>query len=290
MRPLTGIALKVASTVVFAVMVALIKSVGLAVPPGEAVFFRSFFALLPVLGVLWWRGETGAGLKTSRPFAHIVRSFFGVTAMILWFGGLQRLPLPDALAISYAAPLITVALAAIVLGEIVRYDRWIAVAVGFVGVLVTLSPHLELDHQFSGDSQSIGAMMSFTSALFMALAGIQIRRLTATEPTGAIVVYFSIGSALFALLTLPFGWVIPSPRDTLLLVLAGLLGGIGQLMLTQSYRYAPASTIAPLEYASMLWAMVIGNWFFNEMPGTRVLIGSMIVVGAGLAIVWRARA
>lgn len=289
LSPLAGPAFKIASTLAFAVMLVAVKLLSGRVPAGEVVFFRSALAVFPVLLMVAWQGEMATGLKTSRVGGHIIRSVVGVSAMSLWFSGVQRLPLADALAITYAAPLLTVALAAILLGEIVRRHRWTAVSVGFVGVLIVLSPHLgDLGHLMEGGAAT-GAMCCFGSALFMAFAQIQVRNLTATERTGAIVVYFSLGSALFSLVTIPFGWVVPTFGDSMLLLACGLFGGLGQIFLTQSMRYSDASVVAPLEYASMLWAVASGLWIFDEVPSLTVAVGAGVIIASGVAIVLRER-
>ena len=289
MHALLGPLFKVLSTLAFAVMLVAVKMLAQRIPSGEVVFFRSAFALVPVLAMVAWQGALRDGLKTDRPGGHLIRSVVGVTAMALWFAGVQRLSLADSLAITYAAPLLTVALAALLLGEVVRLHRWTAVAVGFAGVLIVLSPHLgDVDRVMEGGAAT-GAALCFGSAFFMAFAQIQVRSLTATERTGAIVVYFSIGSALVALSTSPW-WVMPSGGDLALLILTGIFGGIGQIFLTLAYRHADASVVAPLEYTSMLWAVVTGWWFFAEWPSLTVLVGSAVIVGSGIAIVWRERA
>jgi drug/metabolite transporter (DMT)-like permease len=287
---LLGPAFKILSTLSFAVMLVAVKLLGDRVPSGEVVFFRSAFAIFPVVAMVAWQGELRHGLKTSRPGGHVLRSVYGVGAMSLWFAGVQRLPIADALAITYAAPLVVVALAAVLLGEVVRIHRWSAVGVGFLGVLIVLSPHLDDIGHIGSDRGATGAAMCFVSALLMALAQIEVRRLATTEKTGAIVVYFSIGSALFSLLTLPFGWVVPSGSDLVLLLACGLFGGIGQILLTMAYRNADASVIAPLEYASMIWAIASGLWLFGEIPSWTLAIGTAVIVGSGIAIVWRERA
>lgn len=290
MSPLLGPAFKIASTLAFAGMLVAVKFIGTRVPSGEVVFFRSAFAVFPVLAMVWWQGELRSGMSTTRPGGHVMRSVYGVIAMSLWFAGVQRLPLADALAITYASPLVVVALAAIFLGEVVRIHRWSAVGVGFVGVLIVLSPHLgDVAHLREGGAPA-GAMMCFISAFFMALAQVEVRRLAQSEKTAAIVVYFSIGSALFSLLTIPFGWVMPSWPDLALLITCGLFGGVGQLLLTLGYRHSDASVIAPLEYVSMLWAVITGIWLFDEAPSLSVLIGSAVVIASGVAIVLRERA
>ena len=289
MSVLLGPLFKVASTLSFAVMLVGVKLLAERIPAGEVVFFRSAFALLPVLVMVAWQGELRDGLKTTRPGGHLIRSVVGVTAMGFWFSGVQRVSLADSLAITYAAPLLTVALAALLLGEIVRFHRWTAVGVGFLGVLVVLSPHLgDVGHVLEGGAAT-GAAMCFASAFFMAFAQIQVRSLTATEKTGAIVVYFSIGSSLVALVSAPW-WVMPDGRDLALLIMTGIFGGIGQIFLTLGYRHADASVIAPLEYTSMLWAVASGWWIFGEWPSATVLLGSAIIIASGVAIVWRERA
>lgn len=281
-----GPAFKILSTLAFAVMLVLVKLLAERVPSGEVVFFRSAFAVFPVLAMVWWQGELRHGLATKRPGGHVLRSVYGVSAMSLWFAGVQRLPMADALAITYAAPLLIVALAAVLLGEVVRANRWSAVGVGFVGVLIVLSPHLGELEMIGSDKAATGAAMCFLSAFFMGLAQIEVRKLTGTEKTGAIVVYFSIGSALFSLLTLPFGWVMPTGADLVLLISCGLFGGIGQIFLTLGYRHADASVIAPLEYASMIWAVASGLWIFGDVPSLTVLLGTLVIVASGVAMVW----
>lgn len=288
-KPLLGIGLKLVSVLIFAVMIVLIKHVGTRIPLGEIVFFRSAFALVPVLIYVTHAGELKVATRTARPLGHLFRAFFGVTSMALWFGAFARLPIADALAISYAAPLVTVGLAAIMLGEIVNLHRWGAVALGFAGVIVILSPHLGDFSRIGTDVGATGAAMAFGSALFMSLAAVQTSELTRTERTGTIVVFFSLFSAVLSLVSLPFGWVMPDAVDLACLIVSGLIGGVGQLLLTSSYRFAKASTVAPLEYSSMVWAIVFGFWFFGEVPTSTVIIGTLIVIGSGLLIVLRER-
>lgn len=286
-RPLLGIGCKVASALVFTVMVALIKIVAVRVPTGEIAFARNFFAVIPVLAWIVARGELATAFRTHRPLGHLGRATVGVTAMLLWFESISRLPLADATAISYAAPLLTVVLAVVILKERVRATRWAAVGVGLLGVLVVLSPHLSTG--VGGDGAVVGAICAISAALFMAFAMIFIRTLTATEGTATIVVYFSLASSLLALLTVPFGWVVPAPADIALLVLIGLIGGVGQLLLTQSYRYADASVIAPFEYTTMVWTLIAGALVFGEFPGPVVLLGAAIIVASGVVVILRER-
>lgn len=288
MSTLRGIALKVGSTLVFSAMVVLIKSVGDRVPPGEVTFFRNLFAIPPVVLFFAWT-RSWADLRTSRPLGHLGRSLFGATAMVLSFAGLQMLPMAEATAIAFAAPILTVAMAAVFLRETVRAHRWTAVVVGFIGVLVMLSPHLGSFGSGASSTAALGALCSFASAWFAATAMIFVRSLSATERPGAIVLYFSLGATALSLLTLPFGWVVPSWPDALALAAAGAMGGVAQLMMTQAYRYADASVIAPLEYVSMVWAVLFGLVLFGELPTWTVWAGGAIIIASGLFIAWRER-
>lgn len=284
-RPVKGILLKTASAFVFTVMVTLVKVLSDRLPVGEILFSRNFFALIPVLAMVTWRREWGVAFKTKQPLGHLSRAVLGVASMFLWFSSLSVLPLHDATAISYAAPLITVALAAIVLGEKVRMYRWSAVALGMIGILFVLSPHFG-ETDFSTE-MAWGAMACLLSAAFMAVAMISIRKLTATERTTTIVVYFSIISTLLSLLSLPFGWTMPSGEDAVLLVIVGLCGGLGQILLTQAYRFAEASAIAPFDYTTIIWVLIFGIFVFSEIPTFEVILGSLIVIGAGIFVIYR---
>lgn len=288
MQPLRGILLKIASVLVFITMASLIKYTSSTVPPGEAVFFRSLFAMPVILAWLGWRNELRKGLQTALPMGHVWRGVVGTTAMGLGFAGLAFLPLPEVTAIGYAAPLLVVIFAAMFLGENVRLFRISAVIVGMVGVLIVLSPRLSLGADLS-HAEALGAVLVLGGAVFAALAQIFVRKLVATESTSAIVFYFSLTATLLSLVTLPFGWVVPGPVELSLLVLAGLLGGVGQILLTSSYRHADASVIAPFEYVSILFALAIGYWAFNEVPTLTMLGGAAIVVAAGIMIIWRER-
>jgi drug/metabolite transporter (DMT)-like permease len=290
--PLLGISLKLTSTIAFFVMATALKIAAEEIPIGQLVFARNFFGLFPVLLMVGMRGELGLAFKTSNPKGHLTRATVGLSAMVCSFTALYLLPLPDATAIGFATPLIVVVLAFFLLGEKVRIYRWSAVGVGFLGILVVLSPHLgegELD-----DASTFGAILGVTAAGFAALAMITVRKLCETERTSTIVTWFAGASTVLALLTLPLGlvlpgqaWVVPDAKTFGLLLLIGLAGGVGQILLTQSYRYAEASTIAPFDYVNMLWAIIIGWVVFSEVPVPEVVMGAAIVMAAGVFVIYR---
>lgn len=287
-RPLTGIALKITSVTLFITMASLIKATSGHVPPGEAVFFRSFFAIPVILVWLMLRGDLRTGLRVRSPLSHFWRGFVGTAAMGLGFAALGLLPLPEVTALGYAAPLLVVVFAAMFLNEKVGLFRIGAVGLGLAGVLIVLAPRLTA---LSGPTvetiQAVGAMLALTGAICAALAQIYVRKLVQTEETSAIVFYFSVTSTLLSFLTIPFGWVMPSGPEFGLLMLAGLLGGMGQIFLTSSYRFADASVVAPFDYASILLALGIGYFIFDEVPTRAMLTGASLVILAGIIIIWR---
>jgi drug/metabolite transporter (DMT)-like permease len=284
-----GVLFKLASTIAFAFMLTLIKLVSDRVPPGEILFFRSFFGIVPVIAYLVALGVFPISLRTQRPLGHVRRSFVGTASMFCWFTAVSYLPLPDATAISYSGPLFGVCFAALLLHERVRAFRWAAVGIGFLGVMIVMSEQVNgLDVGLHG-GRAIGAACALASAVLGAIAAVTVRELTATETTGAIVFYFLACGSAFSFVTLPFGWVIPSFADAATLVLAGLFGGIGQVLMTQSYRLAEASVIAPLDYINMVWIVIISYLVFNDVPTAVVLAGSLVVIASGVFVVWRER-
>jgi len=288
MQPLRGILFKVTSVCMFMAMASLIKAASADVPPGQAVFFRSFFALPIIFGWLAIRGELRHGWKTRNPMGHFWRGLVGTSAMGLGFTGLGLLPLPEVTAIGYAAPLLVVVFAAMFLNEEVRAFRLSAVALGMIGVLIVLSPRLSVGASLNV-SETLGAVVVLMGAVLAALAQVFVRKLVATEGTAAIVFWFTITSSGMALFTLPWGWVTPSWSVAAMLIAAGLLGGIGQIFLTSSYRFADASLVAPFDYTSMVLALTIGYLVFDEVPTGTMLIGAGIVILAGVLIIWRER-
>lgn len=296
-QPLIGIALKVASTLAFTGMATLIKVASDRFPVSEISAYRSLFALIPVFVWVVWRDRNLRAVvdvfRTRRFGSHLVRSAIGACGMFLGFWALSLLPLADATAIGYAAPLLTVVFAAILLHEKVYIFRWTAVVVGLIGVLVMIAGYIgpaEAGHERS----LFGALISLSAATAAALASTYTRSLVRYEHAATIVCYFSLLVGVFALMTIPLGWfwpaaawVMPGFEEALILVGAGIFGGIGQVFLTQSYRYGDASTIAPFDYTSMIWVLIVSLVVFGTWPGANILIGTVIVIAAGLFVIWR---
>jgi len=289
---LKGIGFKLISALLFAAMSALVRQLGDVSPVGQMVFFRSAFAILPVVVIYAFRGELSSAVYTSRPLGQLGRGLLSVCGMFSNFAALTMLPLADATAISFASPLITVVLAAIILKERVRIYRWSAVLVGFMGVIVMLIPHMDFGrYAMTGATAAatIGSMLTVLSAFCNAGTVIQTRRLTQSETTSSIVFYFSLVCAIAGALTLPFEWHEPTAAELIKLIMLGILGGLAHIFLTESYRHASASVVAPFDYTSMIWALLLGYWVFGELPDTLVYVGAAIVTGAGLFVIWRER-
>ncbi len=285
-RPVMGIALNLGSLLVLVSMAGVVKSVTSHVPTGQAVFARAFFSLPFILAWIAMQGPLMDGLRMRRPKLHLLRGLVGSVTLGMNFVALSLLPLPEVTTISFAAPVLTLVFAVVLLGEKVRLFRWTAVAMGLMGVMIVVWPRLTL----TGDADAMlrfGALMALGSACCAALVKIILRNMVATETTPSIVFWFSVTASLLALGTLPFGWVIPSGQVLALLVLTGALGGVGQLMMTASYRFADASALAPFWYVQLFFASFIGYVFFGEVPTGPMIAGAALVIASGLLILWR---
>lgn len=301
-RVLLGIAFKVIAVFLFTVMLSLSKGYK-EYPLAVIIFYRSFFALVVLIIWLAWRGQFPRAIYTRRLPAHLVRAIAGIGSMFFMFAAYQLLPLADATALSYLQPLLVALFAGLVLGEKLTKLRIGAILCGFAGVLLMLWHHLGTAGAANTDHIA-GAILSILGAILVAVAFIQIRRLTETEDSGAITFYFQFTTSCAAIAVLvaslvwpsgfPFAgwvhsqaWVWPSAADAIPLIMIGVLGGIGQILLTEGFRFAPASVLAAFDYTGLIWAVAIGLVIFAEVPTLNVLAGAAIVIAAGLSVVWQ---
>jgi drug/metabolite transporter (DMT)-like permease len=290
-NPTIGIALKIVSIFAFLIMSALVKLASADMPIGELMFFRAFFALLPLGLWLWWNDELRGAVKTTRLGGHLVRSISGSGGMYFGFAAIAFLPLPDATALGYLAPLVATALAALLLKENVQPYRWAAIVIGFAGTLLMAAPHFYGRDfgDFFAEGPALGAMAGLTASLCNGFSSIQIRKLAQIERTGTIVFYFLMVTSLIGLATSFLVWKMPTQDQAMLLVASGIFGGIGQILITSSYRFADASVIVSFEYSSLVWAVAIGFFLFGDIPHPVVFLGAFIVIGAGLYVIYRER-
>ncbi len=285
-RPVLAILLKVAAIGLFTMLSAMIKAATEEVPAGEAVFFRSFFAIPVIVVWLALRGDLKDGLKTKNPMVHVWRGLVGTSAMGMTFLGLGLLPLPEVTAIGYGTPIFTLILAALFLGETIRLVRISAVAIGLIGVMIMIWPRLGGGADLT-DGATLGVLFVLGATIARAFVQIHVRRMVMTEPTAAIVFYFSLTASALSLLTLPFGWVMPSAEVLAMLIGAGLVGGIAQILVTSSYRFAPASMLAPYDYVSMIFAVLLGYFWFDDLPTLVMLAGATLVIAGNVLVIWR---
>ncbi|MEM6385611.1 MAG: DMT family transporter [Pseudomonadota bacterium] len=281
-RPSFGILLRILSGALMGVMFVCVKAVADDVPLGQVVFFRSFFAIVPLILFLWVRREFPNGLATKRPGAHFLRASFGALALFGSFAAIARLNLAEAILIAQLAPILTAIAAAAFFSERLTVWRVGGLVLGFVGVIVLVWPELEGS---SGSTQRlVGFVIGLGSAMLTALALNLVRSLNRTESPGAIALYFVLASMLGALLTLPLGWIMPEPKTLVLLMAAGFFGGFAHIAMTLAFRYAEASRLAPFEYIALVWPVLADVFIFNlQLSTTFLLAAPLILIGAVLA-------
>jgi len=279
-RPLAGIALRLLTAALLAIMFALVKLASTrGVNVVESLFYRQCGSALCATGVV----AIGPGfdsLRTQRVWAHVGRMALGVTAMALNFIAFILLPLAEATTIGFSVPIFSVMLAAIMLGEPTGKWRWGAVAAGFAGVLLIVQPG-------SGDVPLLGASVALAAALLTASVTIVIRRLGATERATTTVFWFAVSSIVPLGLAMPWFGGAHDARTWLLLAGLALAGGLAQLTLTAALRLAPVALVMPMDYTSLLWAVLLGEWIFGELPTPWIWVGAPIIIASGLVIVWR---
>ena len=218
-------------------------------------------------------------LKTSRPLVHTGRYLLVLGLSFSFFWALSQMKLVDAIAITFAAPIFITALSVPLLKESVGLHRWMAISVGFCGVLVMLRPGI-------GDFQW-ASIVVIGSVVFYALLMITTRAYKTTEQTAALMLYPQLGMSLTGIILVPFFWVTPSLGDLGLFALAGMFGSVGVMCLTHAFRLGPAAVISPFEYSALIWATLIGYLVWGELPDVFTLVGAAIVISSGLYIIYR---
>lgn len=277
-----GVMLVVLAAASFSISAAFAKTIGTGIPVAEVIFFRNFFALFPLLLVVISAGGLAA-LRMQNPGSHMLRTMFGMTGMVGSFYGYVYLPLVTVTALGFTMPLFLTLLAIPLLGEKVGWRRWLAVLVGFCGVLLMVRPE-----QGVVDTHWLALGLCLLGALAWALAMITIRRMGEAGESGvAIVFWFAFFSAVLAGLAMIPVWVWPSPAQWALLAGIGLVSAIAQIMMTEAYRSGEASLLAPFEYSAIIWTTALGALIWAEMPDALDFLGILVLVSAGLYIWYR---
>ena len=244
-------------------------------PTGEVLFFRGFFGLLPTYFLIP-KNKLRTFYTTKRSKEHLFRCLMGLMALIAIVVALRELPLAVVVSLSYAAPLFITVLSIFLLSEKVGIFRWLAVLIGFIGVIIIAEPG------FKGMNYLYFLPLIF--CIGMALVTIAIRKLSTTEPIWLISIFFTITISIAGLATIPMGWKMPNFQDFILLALIGITGGSANLFLTQSYKLSEVSLVAPLKYLALVFAIFFGYFIWNEIPTIKTLIGAALVVFASLII------
>ena len=244
-------------------------------PTGEVLFFRGFFGLLPTYFLIP-KNKLKTFYTTERSKEHLFRCLMGLMALIAIVVALRELPLAVVVSLSYAAPLFITVLSIFLLSEKVGVFRWLAVIIGFIGVIIIAEPG------FKGMNYLYFLPLIF--CIGMAFVTIMIRKLSTTEPIWLISIFFTITISIAGLATIPMGWKMPNFQDFILLALIGVTGGSANLFLTQSYKLSEVSLVAPLKYLALVFAIFFGYFIWNEIPTIKTLIGASLVVLASLII------
>ena len=277
---LHGIYLKMTALVLFCTMDAMVKALGGTYGSFQLMLFRSAIALIPVSVLIWQAGGLKI-VKANRPWLQAARVAIGFGSLLGFFYVFPRMPLVDAYAISFAAPLFMVALSVPLLGEPVGWRRWTAVAVGFVGVLIMLDPWGMEFHPIS--------LILLAATFCYALSTILVRLLSRHDHDVVTLFWFAFVSSGLSLVGAIPEWKWPPAMDWLWLIVLGLLGGFAQILITRAWRLAPAAVLAPFDYSSIVLAVLFGYLWFQEEPSWTVWYGLPLVIGSGLYILHRER-
>ena len=244
-------------------------------PLGQVIFFRGFFGVL-LYFLIMPRDRIKNFYYTKRPGLHFLRCFFGLIALLAIFTALRNLPLATVVSISFAAPIFTTILSIFLLSEKVGLFRWLAVIVGFVGIIIITEPGFT--------SLNIYFIYPLIFCLGMSYVAITIRQLSTSEPVWLISLYFSATITLASFFTIPYGWIMPDIKDLILLMSIGILGGAANLWLSQSYKFSEVSLVTPLKYLALVFAIIFGYFIWDEIPTIKTLIGAFLVIISTLII------
>ena len=244
-------------------------------PLGQVLFFRGFFGLVFYFFIIP-RERLKNFYYTKRAGLHFLRCLFGLIALISIFIALRNLPLATVVSISFAAPIFTTIFSIFFLSEKVGLYRWLAVIVGFIGIIIIAEPGFS--------SLNIYFIYPIIFCLGLSYVAIAIRQLSTTEPIWLIALNFSAAITLVSFFTIPFGWVMPDIKDLILLSFIGIFGGAANLWLSQSYKFSEVSLVTPLRYLALVFAIIFGYFIWDEMPSIKTLAGALLVIISSIII------
>ena len=244
-------------------------------PVGQVLFFRGFCGIIPILFLIP-KDRYLDFYKTTRPFLHYKRCLAGLIALVSIFVALRNLPLATVVSISFAAPIFITIFSIFLLNEKVGLYRWLAVLVGFVGIIFITEPGFS--------SLNLYYIYPIIFCLGLSYVAIAIRKLSSTEPAWLISFFFSFSIMLLSFLSFYQGWILPTLLDLFLLSMVGILGGLANLWLSQSYKYSEVSLVSPLKYLGLVFAIIFGYFIWNEIPTSKTLLGALLVIVSSIII------
>ena len=244
-------------------------------PIGQVLFFRGFFGIIFYFFVIP-RERINNFYQTKRPGLQALRCLAGLIALISIFIALRKLPLATVVSISFAAPIFTTILSIFLLSEKVGIFRWLAVIIGFIGILVITEPGIS--------ELNIYYIFPIIFCLGLSYVAITIRQLSTSEPAWLISFYFSLSITFLSFLTIPQGWVMPSLNHFILLSLIGIFGGVANLWLSLSYKHSEVSLVTPLKYLALVFAVIFGYFIWEEVPTIKTMLGAFLEIMSTLII------
>ncbi len=272
-----GVLYGVASVACFAMMDACVKWLD-QFPVGEVLFARFFFGLIPIL-MLVPKNDIKTFYKTTRPKLHAFRAISGTLAIVALFIALREIPLADVVSLTFGGPIFVTLGSIFFLSERVGFRRWTAVIIGFIGMLLIIRP--------AYDDLNIYYVYPIIFCIFFACVALSIRSLSTTEPNYRIALYFSLLSMIVGLLTLPFGWIMPTKFELFLLIFTGIVGSVANILLTISLRIAEASLVTPTKYLNLVFAVLLGYFIWGEIPRILTLVGAGLIIISSIIIFMR---
>lgn len=244
-------------------------------PVGQVLFFRGFCGIIPILFLIP-KDRYFDFYKTTRPVLHFKRCLAGLIALVSIFVALRNLPLATVVSISFAAPIFITIFSIFLLDEKVGLYRWMAVLVGFLGIIFITEPGFS--------ALNVYYIYPIIFCLGLSYVAIAIRKLSSTEPAWLISFFFSFSIMLLSFLSFYQGWILPSLLDLFLLSMVGILGGLANLWLSQSYKYSEVSLVSPLKYLGLVFAIIFGYFIWNEIPTSKTLLGALLVIVSSIII------
>ncbi len=244
-------------------------------PIGQVLFFMGFFGIVFYFFIIP-KNRLHDFYITKRAGLHFLRCFSGLIALVAIFIALRSLPLATVVSISFAAPIFTTIFSIFLLSERVGIYRWLAVIIGFIGILIITEPGIT--------NLNIYYIFPIIFCLGLSYVAITIRQLSTSEPVWLISFYFSLSITLLSFFTIPQGWIMPDLKDFLILSMIGIFGGVANLWLSQSYKYSEVSLVTPLKYLALVFAIIFGYFIWNEIPTIKTLIGALLVIVSTMII------